>query len=94
MLRRVELETGSRYNPSDIASIINSISPLTKHFSNVVHAINLFEESDYKKIKKGAYKGLYGWQRDVIRIVPILNAYYNMKNPKEKLNNLKNTLNR
>ena len=94
MLRRVELETGSRYNPSDIASIINSISPLTKHFSNVIHAINLFEESDYKKIKKGAYKGLYGWQRDVIRVIPILNAYYNMKNPKEKLNNLKNTLNR
>lgn len=94
MLRRVELETGSRYNPSDIASIINSISPLTKHFSNVMHAINLFEESDYKKIKKGAYKGLYGWQRDLIRITPILNAYYNMTNPKEKLNNLKNTLNR
>lgn len=94
MLRRVELETGSRYNPSDIASIINSISPLTKHFSNVVHAINMFEESDGKKIKKGAYKGLYGWQRDVIRVIPILNAYYNMKNPKEKLNNLKNTLNR
>ena len=94
MLRRVELETGSRYNPSDIASIINSISPLTKHFSNVMHAINLFEESDYKKIKKGAYKGLYGWQRDLIRVTPILNAYYNMTNPKEKLNNLKNTLNR
>jgi hypothetical protein len=94
MLRRVELETGSRYNPSDIASIVNSISPLTKHFSNVIHAINMFEESDDKKIKKGAYKGLYGWQRDVIRVVPILNAYYNMKNPKEKLNNLKNTLNR
>ena len=94
MLRRVKLETGSRYNPSDIASIINSISPLTKHFSNVVHAINMFEESDGKKIKKGAYKGLYGWQRDVIRVIPILNAYYNMKNPKEKLNNLKNTLNR
>ena len=50
--------------------------------------------SNEEKIKKGAYKGLYGWQRDLIRVTPLLNSYYNMTNPKEKLDNLQNTLNR
>ena len=63
MVKRVELETGSRYKVDDIASIFNSVSPLTKHLSNIMHVVNVAESSDYKKIKKGAYKGLYGWQR-------------------------------
>ena len=94
MVKRVELETGSRYKVDDIASIFNSVSPLTKHLSNMMHVVNVAESSDYKKIKKGAYKGLYGWQRDLIRVTPLLNSYYNMTNPKEKLDNLQNTLNR
>ena len=46
----------------------------------------------YKKIKKGAFKGLYCWQRDFIKVIPWLNAYYNMKNPGEKLRDLQNRI--
>ena len=79
----------------DIADIFNSVSPLLQTLEDICTAFgpwSYFKERKYKKIKKGAFKGLYGWQRDFIKVIPWLNAYYNMKNPGEKLRDLQNRI--
>ena len=94
-LKKISLESGSRYNVIDIADIFNSVSPLLQTLEDIGTAFgpwSYFKERKYKKIKKGAFKGLYGWQRDFIKVIPWLNAYYNMKNPGEKLRDLQNRI--
>lgn len=94
-LKKISLESGSRYNVMDIADIFNSVSPLLQTLEDIGTAFgpwSYFKERKYKKIKKGAFKGLYGWQRDFIKVIPWLNAYYNMKNPGEKLRDLQNRI--
>lgn len=94
-LKKISLESGSRYNAMDIADIFNSVSPLLQTVEDIGTAFgpwSYFKERKYKKIKKGAFKGLYGWQRDFIKVIPWLNAYYNMKNPGEKLRDLQNRI--
>ena len=94
-LKKTSLESGSRYNVMDIADIFNSVSPLLQTVEDIGTAFgpwSYFKERKYKKIKKGAFKGLYGWQRDFIKVIPWLNAYYNMKNPGEKLRDLQNRI--
>lgn len=94
-LKKISLESGSRYNVMDIADIFNSVSPLLQTAEDIGTAFgpwSYFKERKYKKIKKGAFKGLYGWQRDFIKVIPWLNAYYNMKNPGEKLRDLQNRI--
>lgn len=94
-LKKISLESGSRYNVMDIADIFNSVSPLLQTVEDIGTAFgpwSYFKERKYKKIKKGAFKGLYGWQRDFIKVIPWLNAYYNMKNPREKLRDLQNRI--
>ena len=94
-LKKISLESGSRYNVIDIADIFNSVSPLLQTVEDIGTAFgpwSYFKERKYKKIKKGAFKGLYGWQRDFIKVIPWLNAYYNMKNPGEKLRDLQNRI--
>lgn len=96
-LKKISLESGSRYNVMDIADIFNSVSPLIQTLEDIGTAFgpwSYFKERKYKKIKKGAFKGLYGWQRDFIKVIPWLNAYYNMKNPGEKLRDLQNRIGR
>lgn len=96
-LKKISLESGSRYNVMNVADIFNSISPLLQTVKDIGAAFgpwSYFKERKYKKIKKGAFKGLYGWQRDFIKVIPWLNAYYNMKNPGEKLRDLQNRINR
>lgn len=88
---KISLELGSRYNAMDVLSILNSLSPLTKTVESLVNVF-IFDESDFKKIKRGAYKGYYGWQRDIFKVIPITNAYFNMKNPDEKLKDFENRL--
>lgn len=95
-LKKISLESGSRYNVMDVMSILNSLTPLISTSEDLTRAFwigSYFEDRKYKKIKKGAYKGLYGWQRDFIKITPFLNAYYNMKNPAEKLRDFQNRIN-
>lgn len=95
-LKKISLESGSRYNPMDVLNILNSLTPLintAEDLSNVFYPLAYLEERKWKKITKGSYKGLYGWQRDLLKINKYTNAYYNMKNPAEKLRNLSNTLN-
>lgn len=94
-LNKISLEFGSRYNVMDLLSILNSLSPLTKTVGSLWDAFmpfSYFNESKYKKIKKGAYKGYYGWQRDIFKVIPITNAYFNLKNPEEKLKDFNNRL--
>lgn len=94
-LKKISLESGSRYNVMDIADIFNSVSPLLQTLEDIGTVFgpwSYFKERKYKKIKKGAFKGLYGWQRDFIKVIPWLNAYYNMKNPGEKLRDLQNRI--
>lgn len=94
-LKKISFESGSRYNVMDIADIFNSVSPLLQTVEDIGTAFgpwSYFKERKYKKIKKGAFKGLYGWQRDFIKVIPWLNAYYNMKNPGEKLRDLQNRI--
>lgn len=96
-LKKISLESGSRYNVMDIADIFNSVSPLLQTVEDIGTAFgpwSYFKERKYKKIKKGAFKGLYGWQKDFIKVIPWLNAYYNMKNPGEKLRDLQNRIGR
>jgi len=95
-LKKISLESGSRYNPMDVLNILNSLTPLintAEDLSNVFNPLAYLEERKWKKITKGSYKGLYGWQRDLLKVNKYTNAYYNMKNPAEKLRNLSNTLN-
>ena len=62
-------------------------------FNNQEIQTELFiSKQKYEEIERGAYKGLKGWQRDFIKVIPILNAYYNMKNPREKLNDMINRI--
>lgn len=94
-LKKISLESGSRYNVMDITDIFNSVSPLIQTLEDIGTAFgpwSYLKERKYKKIKKGAFKGLYGWQRDFIKVIPWLNAYYNMKNPGEKLRDLQNRI--
>lgn len=94
-LKKISLESGSRYNAMDVFNILNSITPLTKTFEDINRVINplsYLSSRKYKEIERGAYKGLKGWQRDFIKVIPILNAYYNMKNPREKLNDMINRI--
>lgn len=94
-LKKISLESGSRYNAMDIFDILNSITPLTQTFKDINRVINplsYLSSRKYEKIERGAYKGLKGWQRDFIKVIPILNAYYNMKNPREKLNDMINRI--
>lgn len=94
-LKKISLESGSRYNAMDIFDILNSITPLTQTFEDINRVINplsYLSSRKYKEIERGAYKGLKGWQRDFIKVIPILNAYYNMKNPREKLNDMINRI--
>lgn len=94
-LKKISLESGSRYNAMDVFDILNSITPLIKTFVDVNRAINpvsYLSSRKYEEIERGAYKGLKGWQRDFIKVIPILNAYYNMKNPREKLNDMINRI--
>ena len=96
-LKKISLESGSRYNVMNIADVFNSVSPLLQTVKDIGNAFgpwSYFKERKYKKIKKGAFKGLYGWQRDFIKVIPWLNAYYNMKNPGEKLRDLQNRIGR
>lgn len=92
---KISLELGSRYNAMDLFSILNSLSPLIKTGESLWDAfspIAYFDETKYKKIKRGAYKGYYGWQRDILKVIPVTNAYFNMKNPDEKLKDFENRL--
>lgn len=94
-LKKISLESGSRYNAMDVFDILNSITPLIQTFVDVNRAINpvsYLSSRKYEEIERGAYKGLKGWQRDFIKVIPILNAYYNMKNPREKLNDMTNRI--
>lgn len=94
-LKKISLESGSRYNAMDIFDILNSITPLTQTFEDINRVINplsYLSSRKYKEIERGAYKGLKGWQRDFIKVIPILNGYYNMKNPREKLNDMINRI--
>lgn len=94
-LKKISLESGSRYNAMDIFDILNSITPLTQTFEDINRVINplsYLNSRKYEEIERGAYKGLKGWQRDFIKVIPILNAYYNMKNPREKLNDMINRI--
>lgn len=94
-LKKISLESGSRYNAMDIFDILNSITPLTQTFEDINRIINplsYLSSRKYEEIERGAYKGLKGWQRDFIKVIPILNAYYNMKNPREKLNDMINRI--
>ena len=94
-LKKISLESGSRYNAMDIFDILNSITPLTQTFKDINRVINplsYLSSRKYEEIERGAYKGLKGWQRDFIKVIPILNAYYNMKNPREKLNDMINRI--
>lgn len=94
-LNKVALESGSRYNIMDITSIFNSITPLTGTVEDVYNVFWLpeyFNERKWKKIKRGAYKGYYGWQRDLIQLFPPVKALFNLRNPDEKLRDLKNRI--
>lgn len=94
-LKKISLESGSRYNAMDIFDILNSITPLTQTFEDINRVINplsYLSSRKYEEIERGAYKGLKGWQKDFIKVIPILNAYYNMKNPREKLNDMINRI--
>ena len=94
-LNKVALESGSRYNVMDITSIFNSITPLTGTIEDIYKVIWLpeyFQERKWKKIKKGAYKGYYGWQRDLFQLIPPVKAYFNLRNPDEKLRDLQNRI--
>ena len=94
-LNKVALESGSRYNIMDITSIFNSITPLTGTIEDIYKVIWLpeyFQERKWKKIKKGAYKGYYGWQRDLFQLIPPVKAYFNLRNPDEKLRDLQNRI--
>lgn len=92
---KISTEMGSRYNLSDIFGILNSIAPVTKSLENVwaIMPWTYLNENKYKTIKRGAYKGYEGWQRDLFKVFPITNAYFNIKSPKDKLNTLNNALN-
>lgn len=95
-INKISLELGSRYNANDIFSILNSLTPLiktTEDMWNAFSPIAYFDENKYKKVKRGAYKGWYGWQRDLFKVIPITNAYFNMKNPSEKLKDFENRIN-
>lgn len=94
-LKKISLESGSRYNAMDVFDILNSITPLIQTFvdvNRVINPLSYLSSRKYEEIKRGAYKGLKGWQRDFIKVIPILNAYYNMKNPREKLNDMINRI--
>lgn len=94
-LKKISLESGSRYNAMDVFNILNSITPLIQTFvdvNRVINPLSYLSSRKYEEIEIGAYKGLKGWQRDFIKVIPILNAYYNMKNPREKLNDMINRI--
>lgn len=94
-LKKISLESGSRYNAMDVFDILNSITPLIQTFvdvNRVINPLSYLNSRKYEEIERGAYKGLKGWQRDFIKVIPILNAYYNMKNPREKLNDMINRI--
>ena len=94
-LKKISLESGSRYNAMDVFDILNSITPLIQTFvdvNRVINPLSYLSNRKYEEIERGAYKGLKGWQRDFIKVIPILNAYYNMKNPREKLNDMINRI--
>lgn len=94
-LKKISLESGSRYNAMDVFDILNSITPLIQTFvdvNRVINPVSYLSSRKYEEIERGAYKGLKGWQRDFIKVIPILNAYYNMKNPREKLNDMINRI--
>lgn len=94
-LKKISLESGSRYNAMDVFDILNSITPLIQTFVDVnmvINPLSYLSSRKYEEIERGAYKGLKGWQRDFIKVIPILNAYYNMKNPREKLNDMINRI--
>ena len=94
-LKKISLESGSRYNAMDVFDILNSITPLIQTFvdvNRVINPLSYLSSRKYEEIERGAYKGLKGWQRDFIKVIPILNAYYNMKNPREKLNDMINRI--
>lgn len=95
------LETSSRYNPLDVLGMINSLTPLIDSVQDATGIRFIFEalsdtvgitEKD-QIIKRGAYKGLSHAQRAFVKSVPWLNAYYNMKNPAEKLDGMINAIN-
>ena len=95
-INKISLELGSRYNANDIFSILNSLTPLIKTAEDMWTAFSptaYFDENKYKKVKRGAYKGWYGWQRDLFKVIPITKAYFNMKNPSEKLKDFENRIN-
>lgn len=94
-LKKISLESGSRYNAMDVFDILNSITPLIQTFvdvNRVINPLSYLSSRKYEEIERGAYKGLKGWQKDFIKVIPILNAYYNMKNPREKLNDMINRI--
>lgn len=94
-LKKISLESGSRYNAMDVFDILNSITPLIQTFvdvNRVINPLSYLNSRKYEEIERGAYKGLKGWQKDFIKVIPILNAYYNMKNPREKLNDMINRI--
>lgn len=94
-LKKISLESGSRYNAMDVFDILNSITPLIQTFvdvNRVINPLSYLSSRKYEEIERGAYKGLKGWQRDFIKVIPILNSYYNMKNPREKLNDMINRI--
>lgn len=94
-LKKISLESGSRYNAMDVFDILNSITPLIQTFvdvNRVINPLSYLSSRKYEEIERGAYKGLKGWQKDFIKVIPILNSYYNMKNPREKLNDMINRI--
>lgn len=97
------LETSARYNPFELLNIINSLTPLAKTLEDIgngalylipatAQTFGITNVSRKDKIKRGTYKGLTKEQRAVVKAVPILNAYWNMKDPGGKLAGLMNSL--
>ncbi len=95
-LKKISLESGSRYNVMDITDIFNSVSPLLQTVEDIGTAFSPWsyfkKKGNIRRSRKELFKGLYGWQRDFIKVIPWLNAYYNMKNPGEKLRDLQNRI--
>ena len=94
-LNKVALESGSRYNVMDVPSIFNSITPLTGTIEDVYKVIYLpdyFNGKKFRTIKRGAYKGYSVWFRDLMQLIPPAKAYFNLRNPDEKLRDLQNRI--
>lgn len=96
LIYRTRLETGSRYNPMEVINMFNSVSAITKTVGNWARLVgSTANPSDwFTEVESGPYKGLTIWEKDFVKVIPISNLYFGLKDPGQSLDNLQRNLNR